>query len=84
MILTGPEGNEAACNRVARAIEIGAEDGSDSGSGQGGGTDSQNEAEDASSGGSTGSGESSAMAYVPPTARLLVSAMSCGLIAYWL
>lgn len=39
MVLTGPEGSEAFCYRVARTVELGAEDDSDGGHEQGNGSD---------------------------------------------
>jgi hypothetical protein len=76
-VLTGPEGSEAFCNRVAPSVEIGAQDNWVSDDGQG------------SEQGGEGSGghsndESAATTSVPHVTGLTVSAVACGFAACWL
>jgi hypothetical protein len=68
MVVTGPYGSEAFCNRVSETVEIGAEDNSD------GGSDS----------GENGDDESGAAMFSPHVRGLMVSAVACGFAAYWL
>jgi hypothetical protein len=68
MVVTGPYGSEAFCNRVSETVEIGAEDNSDGGSGSG-----QNDDD-----------ESGATMFLPHVSGLVVRAVACGLAAYWL
>ena len=85
MVLTGPYGSKAICNRVARTVEIGAEDeansGDDQGNGdeQGGESGGESEAADSPSDSGGESDESGALKYVPQVAVLAVSAAACSL-----
>jgi hypothetical protein len=84
MLLTGPEGSDLFCNRVARTVEIGAEDDSDSENGQSsesGGTSAQGDGSDS---GDDESKESAATTDLPHFGGLGTSAVLCGLAAYWL
>jgi hypothetical protein len=84
MLLTGPEGSDLFCNRVARTVAIGAEDDSGSEDGQGsesGGTSGQGDGSDS---GGDESKESAATTYLPHFGGLGISAVLCGLTAYWL
>lgn len=75
MVLSGPYGSKAICNRVAQTVEIGAPEGDeDGGEGQqGGGSDEDDEGD-----------ESGAMMYSPYSDRLAVGAVACALVAHWL
>lgn len=91
MVLTGPYGSKAICNRVARTVEIGAEDESNSGDEQGngdeqgGGSGGESEAADSSSGGGEEDAESGALStYALHSVEMAVSVVICGLATYWL
>lgn len=84
MILTGPEGSEAVCNRVAMTVDVGDEDDPDSEVGQGNGTNGEGNPENSSSGGEGGSDESGAVLLVPCGLGLAASAVACVLAASWL
>lgn len=84
MILTGPEGSEAVCNRVATTVEMGSEDESDSGNGQESGINGESTPENSSSGGEGGSDASGAILVVPHGLGLAASAVAGVLAAVWL
>lgn len=86
-MLSEPEGSDAFCNRVARTVEIGAEEESDSGSGGDSGSgDGQGDGSESGSGG--GDSESdieddeSAAALFTPHVGGLAFAAACVLAAY--
>jgi hypothetical protein len=68
MVLSGPYGSEAFCNRVSQTVEIGAEDSSEDESGSEGG----------------GGDQSGATAFLPQIGGLVVGAVVGSLAAYWL
>jgi hypothetical protein len=70
MVLTGPYGSDAFCNRVSQTVEIGAEGDSDS--------------EDGSGSGDDGDDESGATMFLPQVGGLVLCAVACGWAAYWL
>lgn len=91
MVLSGPEGSKAICNRVARTVEIGAEgesmNGDDQGNGDEQGSESDGEGDSANS--STGGGDENAESgasstYMLHSVGIAVSVVVCSLATHWL
>lgn len=79
MVLAGPYGSEAICNRVTRTVEIGAENDPESGNGQGSDESEQSDSPGSTDDDSNGSG---ATMYLPHISGLAISVVVCGLAAY--
>lgn len=75
MVLSGPYGSKAICNRVSQTVEIGASEGDEDGeeAQQGGSSDGDDEGD-----------ESGAMMHLPHSDRLVVGVVACALMAHWL